>query len=422
MSGFRASVINASWLVSDRVVRLALSFVVGLAIARHLGPANFGLLSYGQVVLFMLLPLATFGMPEILVREFARAHRSPDTILATAFVLRLGFAVLAFAGTLAFVAFARRGDALALMVVASYGLSFLPQSLEVVESRLQAQNSLGLISTLRMANTVVFSAVRIAALLFDLSVVSFALLYSAEIAVFAGLTVLTARRSGISLRPGLFDRAEARLLVRDSAPLMLRLVAIAIYMRVDQLLIPHLLNDAELGLYSAATRISELWYFVPMAVVMGAAPNLTRRFEEGNEAYLAELGRLLRIIVLLAVAAAGALSLLSPLLLPLLFGPQYAAAAPILAIQAWSGVFVALGVASGPWFINTGHLRYGLYQAVAGAVVSIVLNLALIPVFGLKGAAYSLVISYAVSALLLNACFPATRPLFFLQLKAFVLR
>ncbi|MFV3464644.1 polysaccharide biosynthesis C-terminal domain-containing protein, partial [Mycobacterium tuberculosis] len=93
-----------------------------------------------------------------------------------------------------------------------------------------------------------------------------------------------------------------------------------------------------------------------------------------------------------------------------------------LSIQVWAGVFVAMGVGANPWFINTGHIRYGLYQAVAGAIVGIVFNLLLIPRYGLVGASMSLVASQAVSAVLLNAVFGRTRSLFLLQAKAFILR
>lgn len=422
MSSFRTSLTNAGWLVSDRVVRLVLNFFVGVLIARHLGPLGFGLLSYGQVVMTLILPIATFGLPEILVREFSRSGRDPDTVIATALTLRLGFAVLALLCAAAFALLARGGDKLAVLVILSYALSFIPQSLDVLESRFQSLNRVGALSTLRMVNTLVFSAARVGALLLDLSVVSFALLYSIEILAFATVTVVLARRQGIAIRPGLWSRSEARALVLHSWPLMLRLLLIGIYMRIDQLLIQHFLGDRQLGIYSAAIRISELWYFVPTAIIMGAAPNLTRQYESSPEGYNREIGRLLRIMLLMSVAAAAFISILAPVIVVRLLGPAFGPAAGVLAIQAWAGVFVAIGVASNPWFINTGQLRFGLYQALAGAAASICLNLLLIPAYGLIGAAASLVASYAISAVLVNACFRQTRPLFAMQMRAFVLR
>lgn len=422
MSSFRTILVNAGWLVSDRLVRLILNFAVGILIARHLGPERFGLLSYGQVLMTLLLPFATFGMPDILVREFSKSKRDPETILATALGLRLGFACLAFLLIGGIALASRGGDDIAVLVILAYGLSFFPQMLDVVESRFQSLNRVGAISTIRMVNTVVFSLVRLGALFADLSVQWFALLYSIEILAFALLTLWVARRHDIRIRRTRWDRAEARALLTDSWPLMLRLLTISIYMRIDQLMIQRLMGDAELGVYSAAIRISELWYFIPTAIMTAAAPNLTRRYEAGVDDYHTDLRRFMRIMVGMSVAAALVLTFFSGFIVQLLFGPAYAAAAPVLAIQTWAGVFVAIGVASSPWFINTGMMRYGLYQAVAGAIASICLNSILIPAYGLTGAAVSLVLSYAISAVLLNACFHNTRVLFAMQMRAFVLR
>lgn len=422
MTGFRITLINAGWLVSDRIVKLALNLFVGVLIARHLGPANFGLLSYGQVLMTLLLPVATFGMPEILVRELSRSKRDPDRIIATALVLRLAFAVVALACIIGLAFILRHDNKLAILVIASYGLSFIPQSFDVIESRFQSLNRVKVISSIRMVNTVVFSAVRLGALLMDMSVVWFALLYSVEILVFSIVSVIVSRRQGLRVRATLWDTAEARSLVKDSLPLMIRLVAIGVYMRIDQVMIQHILGARDLGIYSAATRISEIWYFVPVAIVAAAAPNLTRRYEESVVGYTGELQRLLRIMVAMSVVVAVLMTAFSSLVVPLLFGHAYAEAAPVLAIQAWAGVFVAVGVATSPWFVNTGLMRYGVYQAVAGMITSICANFILLPIYGLIGSAISLVISYAVSAVFINACFPQTRSLFAMQIKAFLFR
>ena len=116
-----------------------------------------------------------------------------------------------------------------------------------------------------------------------------------------------------------------------------------------------------------------------------AAPNLTRRYEASVDDYQADLTRFMRIMVGMSVAAALVLTFFSGFIVHLLFGAAYAGAAPVLAIQTWAGVFVAIGVASSPWFINTGMMRYGLYQALAGAIASICLNYILIPAYGLTG-------------------------------------
>ena len=162
MSRRRIVAVNAGWLVSDRVFRLGISFVVGILIARHLGPDRFGLLSLGQMLLTMVMPLATFGLPDILVREFAKAERSPAVVLATALRLRMLLAIVSLV-VMTLLAFILRGsDSTTLLVVIAYGLSFIPQAFDTVESRFQSLNRVGAISTMRMISTGVFGLIRVA--------------------------------------------------------------------------------------------------------------------------------------------------------------------------------------------------------------------------------------------------------------------
>jgi PST family polysaccharide transporter len=422
MSSFRTIIANAFWLGSDRILRLAVNFFVVVLVARHLGPDGFGLLNYGLALLMLFTPLASFGLPELTVRELSRSGADPARIMATTLGVRLILSLLTLAIIALVAVLGRGGNATAMIVIILLGASVIPQSFDVFESRFQSMNSVRVIYSARMITTVIFGALRLLAVALSAHVAWFALLSTLEIAAFACFTVFEARRRGFAAELSAFDRRAAWALIRTASPLMIRQVAILIYLRIDQVLIQHLLGDAALGVYSASTRISELWYFVPGAIVAGAAPTLTRRHEEGDDVYAKELTRLMRLMVYLSIPLAAGISLLAPFIIPILFGAKYAAAIPVLQIQAWSGVFVALGVASNPWFINTGHLRYGVYQAVAGAVMSLILNFAMIPRLGLTGAAISIVVSQIVSSILVNAIFPATRGLFRMQLRSLLPR
>ncbi|MCZ3170398.1 hypothetical protein NYZ04_19505, partial [Acinetobacter baumannii] len=80
-------------------------------------------------------------------------------------------------------AFILRGsDSTTLLVVIAYGLSFIPQAFDTVESRFQSLNRVGAISTMRMISTGVFGLIRVAAVMLDFDVITFAALFSLEIA------------------------------------------------------------------------------------------------------------------------------------------------------------------------------------------------------------------------------------------------
>ena len=105
-----------------------------------------------------------------------------------------------------------------------------------------------------------------------------------------------------------------------------------------------------------------------------------------------------------------------------LLGREYAASAPVLAVHAWAGVFVALGVGQGVWNVCEGLTRLALARTLGGAAMNVVLNFILIPRFGAFGAAFATVVSYAVSAYILNAFDSRTRVIFRMQTEAMLLR
>jgi PST family polysaccharide transporter len=111
----------------------------------------------------------------------------------------------------------------------------------------------------------------------------------------------------------------------------------------------------------------------------------------------------------------------SGLVARVLYGNQYEGVATILAIHIWAALFVFLGVAQGPWNINESLTSLALTRTVVGAVANVFLNIILIPRFGPIGAAIATTVSYALSAVVLNAFSRKTRQIFRLQLCSMIL-
>ncbi len=186
-----------------------------------------------------------------------------------------------------------------------------------------------------------------------------------------------------------------------------------IYMRIDLIMIKEMLGEKEVGLYSAATRISEVWYFIPMLLTNSLFPSIVNAKKVSEELYYARLQRLYTLMVWTAIAIALPMTFLSGWLITILFGEAYRDAGQVLMIHIWAGVFVFLGVASGQWLVNEGLQKYSAINTTVGAFVNILLNFLLIPKFGICGAAIATVLSYSIAAYFMNFVFLATRRNFY---------
>src|SRR5690606_30399189 len=80
---------NSGWLLIDRIVRLAVQFVLIAWLARYLGPHQFGLLSYALAFVALFCELTAAGLSGIVVRDLVRHPGSASTTLGSTFFLRL---------------------------------------------------------------------------------------------------------------------------------------------------------------------------------------------------------------------------------------------------------------------------------------------------------------------------------------------
>ena len=112
------------------------------------------------------------------------------------------------------------------------------------------------------------------------------------------------------------------------------------------------------------------------------------------------------------------MTFLSTLIVTTLFGEAYQASGGVLAIHIWASVFVFLGVASSKWFIAENRQLMSFQRTALGAVANIMLNLWLIPIYGVVGAAIATVFSQAAAAWFFDVFQTATRKIFLMKTKA----
>ena len=163
-----------------------------------------------------------------------------------------------------------------------------------------------------------------------------------------------------------------------------------------------------------------MWYFIPMALASSVFPTIIASKKISNAVYYERLQKFFTIMVWIAIGMAVTVTMFNNMIIRLLYGVAYAESATVLSIHIWAGVFVALGVASGSWFIVEHLQKLAFYRTLFGGLVNICLNLFLIPKYGIEGAAVATVISQACATLFFDFYNPRTRPIFWMKLKALV--
>jgi len=178
-----------------------------------------------------------------------------------------------------------------------------------------------------------------------------------------------------------------------------------------------MLDSKELGYYAAAVRLSEAWYFIPVALTNAIFPAVINAKKVSNEFYINRIQKLYDILAWMAISIAVPVSIFSKDIINVIFGTEFQSAAPVLTIYIWAGVAVFLGVASSQYLITENYTKLSFFRSLIGMVINVILNLVLIPKYGIIGAAYATLISYSVATFSI-ILFPKTRKQFFMIMKS----
>ena len=411
---------NTSWLIGERVLRGVLNLVATIVVARYLGRADFGTLNYAISFVMLFATLWQLGLSGIVVRELVRSPRDQAEILGTVFVLRLAGGVIGFGAIMLTALIVTPSDPATRISILVIGVSTIFYAFEGVDFWLQSRVMSQYAVVARLGAVAISVAVSIWLVVAGASVVAFAAAAGLELLI-GGLGYLVVyvwlRQAPFRWR---FSVQRARSLLLLSWPLIVSGVFNAVNLRIDQLMLGNLQGPDSVGAYAAAARLSEVWYFVPVAIATAVFPALIQSRELGSVVYARRVQRLLNLMIWLSVPLAIAVSLGSGIIIELLYGARFADAAPMLAIHVWAGPFVFLGAVLSKWLITEGFLKFSFVRHGMGAAVNVIANLALIPALGGVGAAIATLLSYAAASFLACFLYRPTRPIARMMLVALV--
>lgn len=390
---------NVSWLFFDKALRMGIGLLVGVWVARYLGPDQFGLFNYVLAFVGLFSVIAGLGLQDIVVRNFISEQSCKEETMGTAAFLMLFGSILAYGCLILSIYWLRPQDTPVRVMTAILGLVILFNASQVSAFWFESQILSKYIVWVQSVSFIVFAAVKIILILNQAALVAFAFATMLEALMAALLMILMLNKKGIQLLSLRLSYVRAKSLLKDSWPLLFSGVAIIIYMKIDQVMLGQMVGDHAVGIYSAAVRISEVWYFAISIFMASVFPNLAKDHAIASAMLPKRWVQVYRAMFWLSLLAALIITLISRQLVEILYGNAYKDAVVILSINVWAGINVAVGSVWSKWLLLENKLYVGLYGHLAGALLNVLLNLMLIPKYGAVGAAIATLISYWMSAI-----------------------
>jgi len=383
---------NISWAVLGKIINVLSGLFVGILVARYLGPKDYGLMNYVISFVTLFSVLANFGLDNIEIRELSKPNSERDFILGTAFRLRLYFSVvtilIVFVTLLLF-----ESDRFTFYMVLVYSSSLVLSTFNIVRNYFTSILLNEYIVKTEITRTLVGAAIKIILLYFHFSVGWFIAATAFDFLLIASGYLFSYRKKAGSLRDWKYDKKIARHLIKESFPLLLSGTAIIIYQKIDQVMIGNMIDIASVGQFAVASKITEIAIFIPMVIAQTVTPLLVKAHQENIESYKRNRLRFMDMMIWIGFGMSFMLFITAGPAIKLLFGAKYYDAIPVLQIMAWKTVFVALFVSSGQLIIIENVQKFAALRNIAGCFISVLLNLALIPRFGINGSAVATIIT-----------------------------
>ncbi len=412
---------NIGWLSVDKFIRLVLAFFVNVWMVRYLGPTGYGSINYAVAFLSFFSIFVNLGMDGVVVRELVNQPEKRDSILGTAFLMRLmGSGVgIVLALLVSFVV--NREDAQSTWFIFILSLGFVFQSFLVIDYYFQSQIKAKYFVFAQNIAVFVVTGFRVLLLLTKAPVVWFVVALVLEGMIGTIFLVFFYLKNGLHFKHWHFEKERALLLIRSCWPLMLSSVAIMIYMRIDQVMIKKMLGVAEVGLYSAAVNLSELFWILPGIIMNSIFPVFIQAKKESEVSYYNKLQLSYSILLALGLIVALIVIFASKYVILLLYGKDYLGSIAILNIHILGGIIVFWGATSSKWVIIENMENLVFSRTIISALSNIVLNFLFIPIWGGKGAAFATVCAQFISAFGVNIFDKRTRKIAIMMLKSFFL-
>lgn len=390
--GFKKYFANTGWLFIGRIIQMAVGLFVGVYVARYLGPGQYGILSYAIAFVGLFSAIASLGLDSIVVRELIKTPQKRNELLGTVFCLKLAGAVLMFGAIIIGTRFISNDDftGLLIIIIAS---SYIFQAFSVIDLNFQAEVKSCYVVQAQIAQLIISSVIKLLLIWIGAPLLWFAIVFLIDAIILAAGLAYNYLRNGRRIFAWKFKLAMAKALLKDSWMLMFASMSIMLYMQMDQIMIKTMLGNEELGFYAVAVKLSAVWYFIPMAITGSLFPAIISAKKKSENLYHIRLQQLYDLMAWTAIAIALPITFLSPWVIKTLYGSAYLSGASVLSIHIWAGVFVFLGVASGRWLEIENYTKTYFFRTFIGAIINLILNIILIPKYGIDGAAIATLVS-----------------------------
>jgi len=403
---------NSLWMLLEKVLRIVSGILVGVLVARYLGPAKFGTISYALNLIAIFTIISTLGLDALVVRELLTRKTDTGKILGTAFWLRFAGALLVVLLSVLY-SFIRDWQLAPerTIVVGIISISIVFQSLVVIDFYFQSKVQ-GRFAAMTQVFTLLISAVvKIILIITQSHLYWFAAMAALEAILVVIFQVWFYKKNGGTFNKWQFNFKECKALLLHSWPIIISAFVQMVYQKADQILILRFLQNMDLvGQYAAAVRMSEASFFIPVAICTAVFPGIVNN-RDNAALQIKRFTQLCSLLIWSALIIALGGQIVGDWVINFLYKEKFNLTADVFKIHIWSTVPIFYGTAWGMWMLAHNKQKIIIIFQLVNFVIYLFASFALIPLLGINGAAYAAITTYFTSVICITVFYKPAQSL-----------
>lgn len=385
---------NSGFLFLSGIATNIFSFVALLYIANYLGLENFGIYTYAFAFTYLFSFIPDMGVHQILVREAAKEPEKAGKLIGNGTILQICLSVVAL--LLAFVIITLINfppSTKNALYIASLGLLISGTGAYgiIYEVKLKMEYSL----LFNLANRIVFLILIFLAISNHWGL-TFLILATVSATLTHNLLMILYSRKLVKVSFDI-DFPLIKRLLKESIPIAIASVFTIIYFKIDVIMLGFLRGEAEVGLYSAAYRLTDALIFLPTVLTTSTFPLVSKYYKDSFDSFRFAYSRTFKYLFATGLLIAVLVTFASAKIISLIYKPEFQGSTIALQILIWTTAIMFITTLISTTCVSSGNQQIVSKRAIIAALLNVILNLILIPWIGYVGAGIATVLSTFVA-------------------------
>ncbi|OLN31782.1 flippase [Desulfosporosinus metallidurans] len=379
---------NAAALSVASVLSKAIAAVVGISVARYLGPETYGEYNVALAFVSTFILFADFGLSNYMVQEGSRDEGVLPLYLGNTLLFKV-FSSLAIYALMLVLMPSSYSQSIRSMIIV-FGLASGLNALDsTVYNYFQAKQQMYYAAVYQFLSTFLIGALTILVVLMKGNVVMISVSQCVTAVLISFMLYVHIRRD-LRLE---YNLRHLIKMIKRGLPYGIAVIFLYVYFQIDMFMLSLMRPPLEVGIYSAAYRLISILLFIPGILTSVLYPILFQLGVESQEKHRGTIEKIFKVLSAVGIPGSVLLFVLADPLLTWLYNNRFPQSIPIMMILSWFFALECLSFSLGDVLTTTNRQWTRAWIQGSAALLNIAINLYAIPRYGIYGASVATLIT-----------------------------